>query len=81
MNTDKQSIVFMGVYLRSSAARIFRRFAGYVDTRIVGGRGWRKGRLAGESAYPTLLYRGEEFAGGDGGAFFGGEGEDSAGAI
>src|ERR1035437_9066893 len=34
-----------------------------------------------QTKWPALLYGGEEFAGGDGGAFFGGDGEHTAGAI
>src|ERR1017187_3604226 len=61
------------------AASMVERFSrcwgilGYQDNAWAG-LVQRMGRL-------KLLYRGEEFAGGDGGAFFGGDREDAAGAV
>src|ERR1039457_3978965 len=63
----------------TSAEKAFSRFVGirgYQDSW------WRELAQRSEQIRgPELLYRRQEFAGGDRGAFFGGDREDAAGAV
>src|ERR1017187_9677143 len=61
------------------AASSDRELSGFVGMRGYQHSGWT--RLAQREARATLRNRREKFAGGDGGAFFGGDGEDAAGAV